>query len=34
MLIESSLAPLIDSLMQNLARRFHVGVERLENDTS
>ena len=26
--------PLIDFLMQNLAGRFHVDVERPENDTS
>ena len=29
----SSLAPLIDSLMQNLAGRFHMDVERPENDS-
>ena len=33
-LIKSSLAPLIDSLMQTLAGRFHIDVERPENDTS
>ena len=34
MLIKSSLAPLIDFLMQTLAGRFHIDVERPENDTS
>ena len=33
-LIKSSLAPLIDFLMQTLAGRFHVDAERPENDTS
>ena len=32
--IKSSLAPLIDFLMQTLAGRFHIDVERPENDTS
>ena len=34
LLITSSLAPFIDFLMQTLAGRFHVDVERPENDTS
>ena len=34
LLIKSSLAPFIDFLRQTLAGRFHVDVERPENDTS
>ena len=34
MLIKSSLARLIDFLMQTLAVRFHIDVERPENDIS
>ena len=34
MLIKSSLAVLIDFLMQTPAGRFHVDVERPENGTS
>ena len=33
-LIKSSLAPLIDFMMQTQAGRFHEDVERPENDTS
>ena len=32
-LIKSSLSPLIDFVMQTLAGRFHVDVERPENDS-